>query len=45
MQIVDLSVVLNERTPVYPGDPKTKLETITTCPGPIILDSIVYNSL
>lgn len=30
MQIVDLSVVLNEQTPVYPGDPETKLETITT---------------
>jgi kynurenine formamidase len=30
MQIVDLSVVLNEQTPVYPGDPETKFETITT---------------
>jgi arylformamidase len=30
MQIIDLSVLLNEQTPVYPGDPETKLETITT---------------
>ncbi len=28
MPIVDLSVVLNEQTPVYPGDPDTKLEAI-----------------
>ncbi|OGL31317.1 hypothetical protein A3F37_03055 [Candidatus Saccharibacteria bacterium RIFCSPHIGHO2_12_FULL_41_12] len=26
MKIVDLSVVLNEGTPVYPGDPATKIE-------------------
>ncbi len=26
MRIVDLSVVLNEGTPVYPGDPATKIE-------------------
>jgi arylformamidase len=26
MQIVDLSVLINEDTPVYPGDPKTKVE-------------------
>jgi arylformamidase len=26
MKFVDLSVVLNEDTPVYPGDPKTKIE-------------------
>jgi arylformamidase len=26
MQVVDLSVLLNERTPVYPGDTKTKIE-------------------
>ncbi len=25
MKIVDLSVTLNEGTPVYPGDPATKL--------------------
>ncbi len=27
MKIVDLSVVVNEQTPVYPGDPKIKIET------------------
>lgn len=27
---MDLSVLLNEQTPVYPGDPETKLERITT---------------
>lgn len=26
MKIVDLSVVLNEETPVYPGDPATKID-------------------
>jgi arylformamidase len=26
MQIIDLSVAVNERTPVYPGDPSAKLE-------------------
>ncbi len=30
MQIIDLSVLLNDRTPVYPGDPETVLKTITT---------------
>ena len=25
MQIIDLSVVINEQTPVYPGDPATKI--------------------
>jgi arylformamidase len=30
MQIVDLSVILSEDTPVYPGDPETKFETIAT---------------
>ena len=25
--LIDLSVRLNEKTPVYPGDPKTKIET------------------
>jgi arylformamidase len=30
MEIIDLSVLLNEQTPVYPGDPETKLEQITT---------------
>ena len=27
MQIVDLSVEVNEDTPAYPGDPKIKIET------------------
>ncbi|HEY5442050.1 MAG TPA: cyclase family protein [Candidatus Saccharimonadales bacterium] len=26
MKIIDLTVVLNEQTPVYPGDPATKIE-------------------
>lgn len=26
MRLLDLSVPINERTPVYPGDPKTKVE-------------------
>ncbi|OGH15526.1 MAG: hypothetical protein A3E68_01005 [Candidatus Levybacteria bacterium RIFCSPHIGHO2_12_FULL_39_39] len=26
MKWIDLSVVINEKTPVYPGDPKTKIE-------------------
>ncbi|MBI2592645.1 MAG: cyclase family protein [Candidatus Colwellbacteria bacterium] len=26
MSLVDLSVIINEDTPVYPGDPKTKIE-------------------
>lgn len=30
MKIVDLSVVLNEDTPAYPGDPKIKIETTGT---------------
>jgi arylformamidase len=30
MQVIDLSVVVNEQTPVYPGDPKIKLEKLTT---------------
>lgn len=30
MKIVDLSVTVNENTPAYPGDPKTKIETIGT---------------
>ena len=30
MQLFDLSVLLNDQTPVYPGDPATKLETITS---------------
>lgn len=29
MLIIDLSVLLSEQTPVYPGDPETKLEAIT----------------
>jgi arylformamidase len=29
-KIIDLSVILNNSTPVYPGDPSTRLETITT---------------
>lgn len=28
-EVIDLSVILNEQTPVYPGDPETRLETIT----------------
>src|SRR3989344_6724255 len=27
MKFVDLSVVVNENTPAYPGDPKIKIET------------------
>lgn len=27
MKFIDLSVPLNEDTPVYPGDPKTKITT------------------
>jgi arylformamidase len=30
MEIVDLSVTLNEDTPVYPGDPPPKLKKLTT---------------
>lgn len=30
MEIIDLSVLLDSETPVYPGDPKTKLETLTS---------------
>jgi arylformamidase len=30
MQIIDLSVLLNEQTPVYPGDPATQLDRIST---------------
>jgi arylformamidase len=30
MQVIDLSVLLSEETPVYPGDPETKLEKIST---------------
>jgi arylformamidase len=30
MQIIDLSVSLDEQTPIYPGDPETKLEQIST---------------
>lgn len=26
MKIIDLSVPINEQTPIYPGDPKTKIE-------------------
>lgn len=26
MKLIDLSVPINEKTPVYPGDPKTKIE-------------------
>lgn len=28
MELIDLSVSLNEHTPVYPGDPKTKIEPV-----------------
>lgn len=28
MQIIDLSVLLNEDTPVYPGDPKIEIKTL-----------------
>jgi kynurenine formamidase len=30
MQLIDLSVSLNEQTPVYPGDPPTKIEPAGT---------------
>lgn len=41
MQIVDLSVLLSEKTPVYPGDPETKLETISTVGKDGHLDSFL----
>ena len=28
MKLIDLSVVIDENTPAYPGDPKIKIETI-----------------
>ena len=28
MQVIDLSVLLDEKTPVYPGDPATKIEPV-----------------
>lgn len=30
MKIIDLSVVVNEDTPAYPGDPKIKIEALAT---------------
>ena len=30
MQVIDLSVLLDEETPVYPGDPETKLRALTS---------------
>lgn len=30
MQLIDLSLVVNESTPVYPGDPKIKIEPLGT---------------
>jgi kynurenine formamidase len=41
MQVIDLSVVLNERTPVYPGDPKTKLEQLTRIEKDGIVDHYI----
>jgi arylformamidase len=38
MKIIDLSVLLSADTPVYPGDPATKLEKITTVEQDGVMD-------
>ncbi len=30
MRIIDLSILIDERTPVYPGDPKQDIKQIAT---------------
>ena len=41
MRVIDLSVVINENTPVYPGDPKTKVEPAGTFSADSYMDHVI----